>query len=126
MDSIKRRFAQVEYTLKHRKAFRDTEKRLFGRVSFSSYFHDLDKVFLYPLIGIKPTHNFHRKHSRHHTRASTYADYRNMVIDWECARFTKPDKPLNAYDTLYKYYPNLEDKILPILKALHIDHPTEK
>lgn len=44
-----------------------------------------------------------------------------MVIDWECARYTKPDKPLNAYDTLYKYYPELEDKILPILKELKID-----
>ena len=27
-----------------------------------------------------------------------------MVIDWECARFTKPDKPLNAYETYKKYY----------------------
>jgi len=38
-----------------------------------------------------------------------------MIVDWECARFTKSDKPLNAYDTLYKYYPQLEDKILPLL-----------
>ena len=44
-----------------------------------------------------------------------------MIIDWECARYTKPDKPLNAYDTLYKYYPQLEEKILPILKELKID-----
>ena len=34
-----------------------------------------------------------------------------MIIDWECARYTKPDKPLNAYDTLYKIYPELEEKI---------------
>lgn len=27
------------------------------------------------------------------------------IIDWECARFTKPDKPLNARETLSKFYP---------------------
>ena len=44
-----------------------------------------------------------------------------MVLDWESARYTKPDKPLNAYDTLYKFYPELEEHILPILKDLGID-----
>lgn len=39
-----------------------------------------------------------------------------MVIDWECARYTKPDKPLNARATLHKYYPHLESKIAPILE----------
>ncbi|MBR6614152.1 MAG: hypothetical protein IKK84_05245, partial [Clostridia bacterium] len=36
----------------------------------------------------------------------------------------KPDKPLNAYDTLYKYYPEMEDNILPILKEMGIDKPS--
>ena len=48
-----------------------------------------------------------------------------MIIDWECARYTKPDKQLNAYDTLYKFYPNLEKEILPILKEFKLDHKTE-
>ena len=122
---MQKRIAQVKYTLEHRKAFREVEEKLFGKVSFRSYFHDLDKVFLYPILGKKITHNFHRKHSRHHNKACTYKDYCAMVVDWECARFTKPDKPLNAYDTLYKYYPALEPDILPILKYLKIDHPTE-
>ena len=43
-----------------------------------------------------------------------------MVIDWECARFTKPDKPLNARETLYKYYPELIDKITPILERFNL------
>ena len=47
-----------------------------------------------------------------------------MVLDWESARYTKPDKPLNAYDTLYKYYPEMEDNILPILKEIGIDKPS--
>lgn len=58
-------------------------------------------------------------------RAKTYDDFVQMVIDWECARFTKPDKPLNAYDTLYKFYPHLEKKILPILKKFNLDHKTK-
>lgn len=124
-DEMKCRIKQVKYTLRHRGAFRYTERLLFGRVSFESYFHDLDKVFLYPIIGVKRTHNWHRKHSSHHEKASTAKHFQQMVIDWECARITKPDKPLNAYDTLYKYYPEREDDILPILKSLGIDHPTK-
>ena len=41
-----------------------------------------------------------------------------MVIDWEYARYTKLDKPLNARQTLYKLYSQFEDKILPILEEL--------
>nr|DAU03052.1 MAG TPA: hypothetical protein [Caudoviricetes sp.] len=41
-----------------------------------------------------------------------------MVIDWECARYTKPDKPLNARKTLYKFYPELENKVLPVIEEL--------
>lgn len=114
----------MQYTLRHRRAFRETERALFGRVRLRSYFHDLDKVVLYPVIGIKTTHKLHRKISRHHERARTISDYEAMVVDWECARFTKSDKPLNAYDTLYKYYPQLEDRILPILRSLGLDHKT--
>lgn len=43
-----------------------------------------------------------------------------MIIDWECARYTKPDKPLNARQTLYKYYPALIDKIEPLLKEMNL------
>ena len=39
-----------------------------------------------------------------------------MVLDWESARYTKPDKPLNAYDTLYKYYPEMKEKIRDVMK----------
>ncbi len=116
------RLDYVKYTLLHRKAFRQVEKELLGKVSLRGYLHDLDKVFLYPLLGKNLTSKLHRKFARHHKNsAKILADYKEMVIDWECARYTKPDKPLNAYDTLYKYYPELEENILPILKWLKID-----
>ena len=39
-------------------------------------------------------------------------------IDWECARYTKPDKPLNARETLKKIYPEVTDEMLPVLEEL--------
>lgn len=43
-----------------------------------------------------------------------------MVLDWESARYTKPDKPLNAYDTLLYYYPSMENEIMPVLEMMEI------
>lgn len=58
-------------------------------------------------------------HSRHHTlKARTHADYVQMVIDWECARLTKLDKQMNARETLDKLYPELKDKVLPVIEEL--------
>lgn len=110
---------RVRYSLNHRKAFRSVEKQLIGHNTFRSLFHDLDKVILYNFFDYKDVHNFHRNHMKHHSiKAKTHNDFIQMVIDWECARFTKSDKPLNARDTLYKFYPTLEGKILPILEEL--------
>lgn len=110
---------RIRYTLNHRKAFRKVEKELLGHNTFRSLFHDLDKVFLYPFFEYKKVHNFHRKYMRHHNiKAKTYNDFVQMVIDWECARFTKPDKPLTARQTLYTLYPELENQVLPILNDL--------
>ena len=117
---------RIRYTLNHRKAFREVEKELFGKVSFKGLIHDLDKVFLYLFLDVKKAHNLHQNYSRHHKKAHSYKDYCSMVVDWECARRTKPDKPLNAYETLYKFHPELEDKILPILQDLGLDHPREE
>lgn len=113
----------IKYTCAHRKAFREIEKKLFGRVSIRGYLHDLDKVFLYLILNKETAHKIHTNFARHHEkRARTQKDFEEMVVDWECARYTKPDKPLNAYETLYKYYPQLENVILPILQRLSIDH----
>ena len=69
--------------------------------------------------------NIHRDLMSHHQNkiVKDKLDYMEMVLDWESARYTKPDKPLNAYDTLYRFYPGLEEHILPILKELGIDKP---
>ena len=41
----------------------------------------------------------------------TPGDIKNKIeaaFDWESARYTKPDKPLDAFDTWKKYYPNVD------------------
>lgn len=113
----------IQYSKVHRIAFRNLEKQILGKNTIRSFFHDIDKIILYHFLPTEFVHTCHQWWSRHHERkAKTYDDFVQMVIDWECARFTKPDKPLNAYDTLYKFYPHLEKKILPILKKFNLDH----
>ena len=116
----------IKYTYKHRKIviklaekyFKDNEE-LLEKVKY----HDLDKLFLYLFYEKKQVSKIHRDLTSHHENAleKTDLDYIEMVLDWESARYTKPDKPLNAYDTLINYYPNMSNEILPILKEMGID-----
>ena len=60
----------------------------------------------------------HRKTQKHHIEnwaEKTEADYLEASIDWECARYTKLDKPLNAYETLMKFYPAYKEVYLPLI-----------
>lgn len=119
----------LNYTKEHRKAFKKIEKDLLGHNTWRSFVHDLDKVILYNIWPHKKVKEFHRNTARHHVESrfkKLKNDYIEMIIDWECARYTKPDKPLNAYDTLYKWYPELEKEILPILEEFNIAHHTVK
>lgn len=119
----------IEYTYLHRKVViylankyikRDKEKIL-----KQIQYHDMDKLFMYLFYDKKDVSAMHRKLTSHHENEieKNYIDYIEMILDWESARYTKPDKPLNAYDTLYKYYTNMEHEILPILKEFEIDKP---
>jgi len=117
----------VHYTVEHRKAFRAMERKLFGRVSIRGWLHDIDKIFMYFFFDKETTSKLHRRFSRHHVRrAKTKRDFEEMVVDWECARCTKPDKPLNACETLQKFYPQLEPKIFPILQELELTENTRR
>jgi len=116
------RFAKMKYTIKHRRAFRDIEKKYLFKTPFMWRIHDLDKLIMYPFLGVKLTSFIHRKFSRHHVNSIRKdKNWLEIIIDWECARYTKPDKPLNAYETLLKYYPEVTDEVLPILEGLGLD-----
>ena len=118
---LKKRFAKISYTIRHKKAFLEVEKKLRGKNTWRGYLHDIDKPFLYLSLWIKfeDIQKIHRKHNKHHVRnnlTKTRDDLIDTIIDWECARITKKDKPLNAYQTLMTFYPEYEDTFLPLIK----------
>ena len=61
--------------------------------------------------------DYHRSRSPHHPENGG-TDWFAMVIDWECARLTKPNKPMGARETMERYYPGLRNNIEPILNKL--------
>lgn len=71
-------------------------------------FHDIEKPWLQLFISHDKVSKWHREHSRHHVeyKGSKKLDYLGMIIDWECARYTKPNKPLNARKTFELYCKN--------------------
>lgn len=120
---IKKRYKKIAYTLKHKKAFLKVEKQLRGKNTLRGYFHDIDKPFMYLALWIRveDVSKIHRQNSYHHLENNldkTREDLIDMIIDWECARLTKPDKPLNAYQTLMRYYPEYQKDFIPLIKEL--------
>ena len=116
---IKYKYCSIKYTIDHREAFLMVERKLLGHNTLRGYLHDLDKVFLKIFLSPKMSQKIHRSYSKHHAKnAKTKKDLQQMIIDWECARYTKPDKPLNARETLDTYYSSMTDKVLPIIKEL--------
>ncbi len=120
---IKKRYQRIVYTIRHKAAFLKVEKKLLGHNTLRGYLHDWDKPFLFciPWLSKKEIQNIHRRHNKHHvvnTQPKTKADYIETIIDWECARYTKPDKPLNAYETLMTFYASYAAIYLPIIQEL--------
>jgi len=102
-------YKHIPYTLSHIWAMYKIQLKYIGYIKFP--FHDLDKLFMYiflGFIGIKKISKIHRKYVKHHLslgKRFTSDNVLEAVLDWESARFTKPDKPLNAWNTCLKYYP---------------------
>ncbi|MBR3117166.1 MAG: hypothetical protein IKF36_04755 [Bacilli bacterium] len=121
-------FEKLVYTYKHRKILDYLAKKYFNSEDVIERLkhHDMDKMYLLLFYDKKDIEKYHRAMSTHHDNEleKTRLDYIEMILDWESARYTKDDKPLNAYDTMYKYYPHLEDKLLPILKEVGLDIST--
>lgn len=109
------------YTIRHRRAFREVEKQLLGRNTLKGYFHDLDKLFLYIFMDYHKAHKVHKLYARHHiNNARTHDDLVQVVIDWECARLTKPKVKFTAREHLYQDYPEYIDILDPVLQELHL------
>lgn len=105
----------IKYTLEHKKAYLKVEKLLYGKITFGGLIHDLDKIFLYLAFSDKTARRIHRFVSSHHREFlgsnGKLTDFNKMLIDCECARLTKPDKQMNAEETIQMYYKEMLDDI---------------
>lgn len=83
---------------------------------FKYLFHDWYKPWLRLFMSYEKLQKIHRKHANHHIEWLEYKfkkcrnnlyktgyryidkyDYEGTIIDWECSRYTKNDKTLDAY-----------------------------
>jgi len=110
---------RIRYTAKHKKAFLKMEKELTGKNTLSGYLHDMDKLIMY-IIGVPKqlAHDIHVATASHHVRNGHIKKPIQAVIDWECARCTKPDKPLNARDFYENYYVKKQKIRIPEIEEI--------
>lgn len=95
------------YTYLHRKAFEYCADKLIKDPALREEMlrrarvHDMDKMVMYLFLDQKEAQRLHTENQPHHLENQlerSYEDLVEAVIDYECAPYTKPDKPLNAYD----------------------------
>ena len=124
---IKERINEIKNIQRHRREV----QRIAKEKGYSFPFHDFWKMVNVFLFGDKIATKLHRKFSKHHTRMryiriiyyegskpyiySKKQPYERFIknkieaaIDWESARFTKPEKQLDAFDTWKKYYSDID------------------
>lgn len=117
------------YTYKHRKALEylvhklikddDLKVTMLKRIKF----HDMDKMCMYQFLEKKDASKLHRETAPHHMEneiPKNKYDYIEAVLDYESAGYTKPDKPLNAYDTINRFEQNhvLNEETIKELKKV--------
>lgn len=118
------RIPSAAYTMEHKLAFLATEYYLTGHYSLRGFCHDWEKPFLYMIPGIdeKKVQTMHRNAHPHHAQCiekrTRIEHFFEMYIDWACAAITKPDKPLDAFETLVHFYPELIPQMLPVCLTL--------
>lgn len=110
------------YTLQHKQAFVAVQLALNKSISYSGIQHDNDKLLLYGIMTKKEASIIHRKYARHHIEnCSSGGNLEDCIIDYECARFTKSDKPLNAYNTIMEYRKDTYALLQPTLVKYRIN-----
>lgn len=117
-----RNFEYCQYTYRHRRAFEYVVQKLFepGSAEYQEMMkracaHDVDKLIMYQCGSKDEASKIHKSIASHHmsnTIPKSYYDKLEAVIDYECAGYTKPDKPLNAWDTIKRFQAMGEDETL--------------
>ena len=99
-------YVGIKRTLIHYFYFMKTQKEILGYYKYK--FHDLDKLLMYiflPFLGTDLIKRIHKRFNRHHIidyKDQSKCNYEEAILDWECARITKPDKPETARQNLEK------------------------
>lgn len=117
-NNIKTSYAHIPYTWKHKIVLIRLEKQFTGKVSLRILLHDANKLISYiffPFLTLDQHRSIHTKVSKHHhyNDIANLSDSlkREIVLDWESARYTKPDKPWTAKEwCIYRHtdcYPYL-------------------
>lgn len=112
------RIEKAKETINHRHKVQEIAKSL----NYSFPFHDFLKLINIIIFGDKIATKLHRRFSNHHLKNGDIKNKIEAAIDWESARFTKPNKKLDAYETWKKYYPEVDmESTLKLLGFYHKD-----
>lgn len=142
VNNISNSYKHILYSYKHSRCYRKVEYYCLEHHLHN--WHDWDKIVMYvlfPWLGVKCINAIHVLIQNHHPiywtkdkvgnwfknlKNANEVDWEQACIDWECARFTKSDKPLDAYGTYCKYYKGLNDEfdgeIFNMLRTLDLIH----
>lgn len=127
------------YTIAHTLAYNACALSL-GVWKFKYIFHDWEKPWLMlwakltkkpdPYKWVQHWHRHHRKHHLEYYRPASFSkkareiNVREMIIDWECSRYTKEASQFNAFDHFNicrdKLPNHLQFKIITELEKLGI------
>lgn len=122
--NIKKSYKHIPYSFKHYIMVMKMEKKYIGYYKYP--FHDLDKIFMYiffPFLGTKVIQKIHTRFAKHHLRKyKKHMNFDEAILDWESARFTKPDKPMNAWETYQKLFTDFSEDLLPIFEKFNLKH----
>ena len=127
----------MRYTWKHRRAVEYVVKKYVHDEIMREHMlkraqvHDMDKILMYLFNDAKEAQLMHVSTQAHHLENNlpkSYEDLMETVLDYESAPYTKPDKPLNAYDFVLFLFEHgyldekLCEKLFLVMHDLGIDH----
>lgn len=126
-NNIKASYAHIPYTWKHKIAVIRLEKQLTGKNTLRCIFHDTDKLMSYillPFLTLRQHKELHKKLSAHHhyEKIDKLPEkvLMEIVLDWESARYTKPDKPETAREYCLRAKPWCYPYLRPLLDKFGI------
>lgn len=130
-------FDWCAYTYRHRRMIDYLIEKLIHEDSLKTEMrkhaklHDMDKILLYQVMDQQTAQNIHVEEQPHHLnckKEKTYYDLVETVLDYESAPYTKPDKPLNAFDFTHKLIEmglikeSVGEQLFQIMHELGIDY----